>query len=141
MEPGDTVTFHFRLVRGDGKVIDDSFAGGEAHTATLGSGDLEPRLERCLVGLQPGQREVFLLDPGLAFGERDETLVQNLSREDIGDSVSFEPGTWREFSLPNGRHLAGLVLESGSDWVKVDFNHPLAGWPVTLEVEVVAIET
>jgi FKBP-type peptidyl-prolyl cis-trans isomerase SlpA len=141
VELGDIVTFHFKLARGDGKVIDDSFAGGEAHTATLGSGDLEPRLERCLVGLQPGQREVFLLDPGMAFGERDESLVQSLSKEDIGDGISFEPGTWREFSLPNGQRLAGLVLETDSDRVKVDFNHPLAGWPITLEIEVIAIET
>jgi FKBP-type peptidyl-prolyl cis-trans isomerase 2 len=136
---GDTITLHYRLTREDGKVVDDSFADGEALTLTLGSGALEPRLERWLVGLNPGQREVFMLEPALAFGERDESLIQNVDRTDLGTDVEFVPGTWMEFSLPNGQHLSGRVLESGSERVKVDFNHPLAGWGVTLEVEVLKI--
>ena len=34
---------------------------------------------------------------------------------------------------------AGVVRELGDEWVLFDFNHPLAGQPVTFEVRVIGV--
>ena len=44
------------------------------------------------------------------------------------------------FPAPDGSHqYAGVVIEEGGDWLLFDFNHPLAGQPVTFEVQVIGI--
>ena len=35
--------------------------------------------------------------------------------------------------------LAGTVRELGDDWVELDFNHPLAGTPLSFEVHVIGV--
>jgi FKBP-type peptidyl-prolyl cis-trans isomerase 2 len=135
---GDTVRLHFRLEAG-GQVVDDSFAGDPV-TITLGSGELEPRLERWLIGLVPGQRHVFMLEPSLAFGDMDPALIHTLDRADLGEQGDYEPHTLMEFRLPNGQTLAGRILEANEETVKVDFNHPLAGCAVRFEVEILGLE-
>jgi FKBP-type peptidyl-prolyl cis-trans isomerase SlpA len=139
LRPGDRVTLHYRLACGGQEVVNTFPEGPE--TFTLGSGELEGRLEVLLLGLTEGQRLTFDLGPGEAFGPRDEALVHRLPRADFPAHMELAPGHGVQFELPNGQSMMGTVLEVGEETVKVDFNHPLAGLPVTLEVEILAIET
>ena len=50
----------------------------------------------------------------------------------MGDVVQFPP--------PDGQgRYAGVVRECGPDWLLFDFNHPLAGQPVTFEVQLIGV--
>jgi FKBP-type peptidyl-prolyl cis-trans isomerase SlpA len=138
LRPGDRVTLHYRLECGGEEVV-NTFPD-EPETFTLGSGELEGRLETLLLGLTEGQHLTFDLGPGEAFGHRDEALVHTLPRADFHADMELAPGHGVQFDLPNGQSMMGTVLELGEDAVKVDFNHPLAGLPVTLEVQIIAIE-
>lgn len=135
---GDRVTLHYRLGSGEREIV-DTFADAP-ETFTLGSGELEARLEILLLGLEPGQQRTFVLAPGEAFGFRDPALVHVLQRREFPADMTLEPGHGVQFDLPNGQSMMGTVLELTADTVKVDFNHPLAGLPVTLEVRIIAIE-
>lgn len=139
LRPGDRVTLHYRLECGDEEVVNTFPEAPE--TFTLGSGELEARLETLLLGLGEGQHLSFELGPGEAFGHRDEQLVHTLPRADFPADMDLAPGHGVQFDLPNGQSMMGTVLEIGADAVKVDFNHPLAGLPVTLEVRILSIET
>lgn len=138
LRAGDRVTLHYRL-ECDGEEIVNTFPEGP-ETFTLGTGELEGRLETLLLGLTEDQHLTFDLGPGEAFGQRDEALVQTLPRADFPADMELEPGHGVQFELPNGQTMMGTVLELSEDAVKVDFNHPLAGLPVTLEVQIIAIE-
>jgi FKBP-type peptidyl-prolyl cis-trans isomerase SlpA len=138
LRPGDRVTLHYRLASGDEEVV-NTFAD-EPETFTLGSGELEGRLEALLLGLSEGQHLTFHLTPEEAFGQRDEQLVHTLPRADFPAHLDLEPGHGVEFQLPNGQSMMGTVLGLEQDVVQVDFNHPLAGLPVTLEVQILGIE-
>ena len=138
LRPGDRVTMHYRLECGGEEVV-NTFPD-EPETFTLGSGELEGRLEALLLGLEAGQHLTFDLDPGEAFGPRDEQLIHTLPRSDFPADMDLEPGHGVQFDLPNGQGMMGTVLEIGADTVKVDFNHPLAGLPVTLEVQIITVE-
>ena len=69
LRPGGRATLHYRLECGDEEVV-NTFPD-EPETFTLGSGELEGRLETLLLGLTAGQHLTFELDPGEAFGQRD----------------------------------------------------------------------
>jgi FKBP-type peptidyl-prolyl cis-trans isomerase SlpA len=139
LRPGDRVTLHYRLECGGEEVV-NTFPE-DPETFTMGSGELEGRLETLLLGLTEGQHLTFDLEPGEAFGHRDEALVHTLPRADFPAGMELDLGHGVQFDLPNGQSMMGTIRELGEDTVKVDFNHPLAGLPVTMEVQIIAIET
>jgi FKBP-type peptidyl-prolyl cis-trans isomerase SlpA len=136
---GDTLALRYALRPRGGEDLISNFDDAEAETVTLGDGTLAPGLEQWLVGLVPGERHVFLLDPWQAFGESQAELVQTLPRTDLPPESEFQVDQLVEFAMPNGETLAGRVLEVGDDAVKIDFNHPLADLSLEFEVEITSI--
>ncbi|MES2366641.1 MAG: FKBP-type peptidyl-prolyl cis-trans isomerase [Pseudomonadota bacterium] len=138
VQPGDTLTLHFALrVNGDSEV--DSSFGDAPITLTLGDGTLTPNLEYWLMGITPGERHVFQLDPLQAFGDYNAELVQMFPLSDFPADKLPQIDSVIEFSLPNGNTLAGRILALTETHASIDFNHLLAGLPIEFEVEVVSI--
>lgn len=143
IQAGSFLTLHYRLAGPDGAALVDTFAGQPA-TLSLGSGQLAPAMEACLIGLPEGARESFELDAGVAFGARNPEMIQRVKLallHEIGDpDARYEVGDVVQFPTPNGQAAyAGVVRERGGDWLLFDFNHPLAGQPVRLDVHVIGV--
>jgi FKBP-type peptidyl-prolyl cis-trans isomerase SlpA len=136
---GDTIQLRYAIRFRNGDEIVSNFEEAGPDTLTLGDGTLAQSLEQWLIGLKPGERHVFLLEPWQAFGISSEEMVQTLNPQDIPSGMQLEPGTLVEFEMPNGQTLAGSILEITPEGVKVDFNHPLADCPIEFEVEVARI--
>ena len=146
VEPGSFLTLHYRLAGPAGDVI-NTFDGKPA-TLTLGSGELSPAVETCLIGLAEGARASFELPAGAAFGERNPAMLQWLARKvlaEMGEAgAQYQVGDVVQFPTPDGQgQFAGAVCQLRSDErgeaVLFDFNHPLAGQPVTFEVHLIGI--
>ncbi|MBS4098639.1 MAG: FKBP-type peptidyl-prolyl cis-trans isomerase [Sulfuricella sp.] len=137
VQPGDTLTLHFRLAALSGQDLDSTF-GGEPVTLRLGGGELEANLEKCLIGLETGIRYEFTLEPQEAFGFADPALTRVLPRQAFPADLP-PTGSLVEFTQPDGSALAGLVTDISGDQVTVDFNHPLSDCAVRFEVEVLAV--
>lgn len=140
--PGSFLTLHYRLAGPAGDII-NTF-GGKPATLSLGAGELSPAIEACLVGLDEGARSTFELPAGAAFGERSAQMQQWLARKELrqmGDPLeSYAPGEVVQFPTPDGAgQFAGVVVQTRDDAVLFDFNHPLAGQPVTFEVHVIGV--
>ncbi len=146
--PGAFLTLHYRMAGPSGDVI-NTF-GGQPATLTLGAGELSPAVEDKLLGLEEGSRHTFALAPGEAFGERNPEMAQWVARKllnELGDPhEQYSVGDVVEFPAPGGQgSYAGAVreLRLGADGqqeaVLFDFNHPLAGQPVTFEVHVIGV--
>ena len=147
---GSFLTLHYRLAGPGGDII-NTFNDKPA-TLTLGSGELSPAVEQRLIGLEEGARARFEIPPGEAFGERNPEMVQWVARRllnEMGDAAqSYQPGDVVQFPTPDGMgSYAGSVRQVGKtgepgtpgDAVLFDFNHPLAGQPVTFEVHVIGV--
>jgi FKBP-type peptidyl-prolyl cis-trans isomerase SlpA len=142
---GSHVTLHYRLT----VVVDGSerevVSTLDARPATLqiGVGQLSPSLEKCLIGLDEGARASFDLSPGEAYGPRSPELVQTMSRELFDSNAApdggYGPGDVVEFNAPDGGRFAGVLKKRSEDRVVVDFNHPLAGWPLRFSVHVIGV--
>ena len=138
VKPDSLVTLHYRVATGDDTELVSTFDSTPA-TLQLGSGELAPTLERCLVGVGVGERHVFLLEPEQAFGSHNPQLVQRVGLADLPPTATPELHGLIEFASPAGARFTGIVRELDSAAVLVDFNHPLAGKHVRFEVELIGI--
>ena len=143
VEPGSFLTLHYRLSDPDGAAFVDTFAAQPA-TLSLGTGELAPAMEARLLGLAEGSRASFELEAGEAFGERNPELLQRVKRAllaEHGDAdAEYRVGDVVRFPTPDGQaSFAGVVREVERDALVFDFNHPLAGRPVTFEVQLIGI--
>jgi FKBP-type peptidyl-prolyl cis-trans isomerase SlpA len=143
VQPGSFLTLHYRLAGPDGADIINTFPDKPA-TLSLGTGELAPAMEQRLLGLEEGTRRVFEIPAGEAFGERNPQLLQRVKRsliDELGDpDADYHPGDVVQFPTPDGTGAyAGVVREVGDEWILFDFNHPLAGVPVSFEVQLIGV--
>ena len=143
VEPASFLTFHYRLAGPQGDII-NTFNEKPA-TMSLGSGTLSPALEQRLLGLAEGARVVMEIPAGEAFGDRIAEMQQWVARKllsELGDPTEkYAAGDVVQFPTPDGLgSYAGTVLQVNEEGaVLFDFNHPLAGQPVTFEVELIGV--
>jgi FKBP-type peptidyl-prolyl cis-trans isomerase SlpA len=143
IQAGSFLTLHYRLAGPDGGDLINTFADKPA-TLSLGTGELAPAIEARLIGMAEGTRAQFELAPGEAFGERNPELLQRIKRSlmrELGDpDEQYSVGDVVQFPAPNGQGgYAGVVRELGEDWLLFDFNHPLAGQPVSFEIHLIGV--
>ena len=146
VQPGSFLTLHYRLSGPAGDVV-NTFAAAPA-TLTLGTGELAPAVEARLIGIAEGTRTTIELPAGEAFGPRSADMLQWLARKELldmgGADETYVVGDVIKFPTPDGQgEFAGVIVDFRSDSrgeaVLFDFNHPLAGQPVTFEVHVIGV--
>jgi FKBP-type peptidyl-prolyl cis-trans isomerase SlpA len=143
IQPESFLTLHYRLAGPDGADLVNTFRDQPA-TLSLGTGELAPAMEARLLGLAEGAHTTFTLAPGEAFGKRNGEMLQRVALSLLhrfGDpDATYQVGDVVQFPTPDGgASYAGVVREAGDDWLLFDFNHPLAGQPVTFEVQVIGV--
>jgi FKBP-type peptidyl-prolyl cis-trans isomerase SlpA len=79
VQAGSFLTLHYRLAGPQGTLI-NTFEEKPA-TLSLGSGELSPGMEACLMGLEEGVRTTFELQAGVAFGDRNPDMQQWVARK------------------------------------------------------------
>lgn len=140
------VTLHYRIefLSGPaaGAVFADTFEGRPA-TLQMGVGQWAEGMEQALLGLREGDQLEFDLPAALAYGERNPELIQKLTRELVEQSTDpqtpLAPGDMVEFVAPNGGRYSGVLKEFGDSWVLFDFNHPMAGHDLRVEVYILGV--
>ena len=143
VQSGSFLTLHYRLAGPAGDVI-NTFEDKPA-TLSLGTGELSPAMEQHLLGLPEGTHATFELAAGEAFGERNADMQQWVARKllnELGDpDEKYNVGDVVQFPTPDGQgSYAGAVVQVRDDGaVLFDFNHPLAGQPVTFEVQIIVV--
>lgn len=132
------VEIEYRLTNSDGNIIDSS--EGYGPLAYLhGNDNLIPGLEAALEGKCLGDELEVTVAPADGYGERDEDLVRVVARDrfDVaGDEL--EVGMQFQAETEHGIRVF-TITEVGSDAVKVDGNHPLAGETLQFWVKVVGL--
>lgn len=132
------VLMHYTVTLDDGTVADTS-RDDEPLRFVVGDGSLVDTLERTLYGLRAGETRRFQLGPQEAFGFSDLDNVHRLPRADFPDDLPLDPGTIIGFDTPSGEEVPGTIQEVADDVVVVDFNHPLAGYAITFDVEIIEV--
>jgi peptidylprolyl isomerase len=136
---GDTVTVHYtgRLENGD--VFAES-QGAEPIEITIGDGQYIPGFERGVVGMKVGETKTVTLDPEEAFGTRHDELVIKVARNQFPERLLPAIGQQFQIRQEGGEPLEVTVSDLDEETVTLDANHPLAGYTLTFNIQLVAVK-
>lgn len=135
---GDTVHVHYRGTLDDGTEFDSS-EGSDPIVFTIGAGQVIPGFEDAIEGMAPGDKKTERMEAGNAYGDRRDELVFTVGRDQMPEG-EVEVGDMLRVGFPDGSNAAVQVTGVDDKSVTLDANHPLAGKPLTFELELVTIE-
>ena len=132
------VAFHYRLSDGFGALIDSS-SGGLPLVYMHNTNALLPSLERELTGHRVGDALQITIYPEDAYGYADESLVQRVSRERLGQVDDLAVGMRVRAIDCERRARLMTVTALDEETIELDANHPLAGRVLHFEIVIVAV--
>ncbi|AOE83523.1 FKBP-type peptidyl-prolyl cis-trans isomerase [Pseudomonas sp. TCU-HL1] len=135
--PDMEVTLHFAIKLDNGDVVDSTFEKNPA-TFKVGDGNLLPGFESVLFGLKSGDKRVLAIEPEQGFGQYNPQNVQVMPRGNFQD-MELSEGLLIIFNDAANAELPGVVKIVDDTHVTIDFNHPLAGKPLSFEVEILSV--
>ncbi|MGB9080084.1 MAG: peptidylprolyl isomerase [Desulfuromonadaceae bacterium] len=128
---------------GSKKETDDGCGCGSHATGpmefVIGAGQLIPKFEAAVIGLEPGQSITVSIAADDAYGQRADEMVAVIERSEIPAEINPEPGHQMEVILEDGSPLPVLVTEVTDTTITLDGNHPLAGRDLTFTIRLVEI--
>ena len=102
---------------------------------TPGHHEMLPNLEKALTGMKKGDEKRVDLSSDDAFGPYDETKKGVISAESLPPDT--KPGT----ILTTEEGVPFVVTELSGPVASVDFNHPLAGKHLIIDVKILNVES
>jgi FKBP-type peptidyl-prolyl cis-trans isomerase 2 len=136
IQDGSHVRLHYSLFVDD-RLLAMTY-GGKPFEYTHGTGDVVLGIEENLAGLEPGDRKSFDVPPETGYGSRDPSAVTTLPRSALPQSGELCEGDTVTGTI-GGEVVEAIVAHVAGNDVTLDFNHPLAGKTIHLEVEVLEI--
>lgn len=157
---GDRVQVHYTGTLDNGSIFDSSGGSGfvvySPMEFILGEGDLPPKCQKAIVGLEPGQSIKVRVACRDAYGPRDESLVFTAPREEVNPkeelleswrypngkkTLPFNPrkGDQMEIALMDGNTLPVVVVGVSDTTFTFDANHPLAGQDLNFDIKLIHI--
>jgi len=98
-----------------------------------------PDLGAKLVGLCEGDERLIRLSPREAFGDWDLGAVLTIQESRLAGDTCLEDGMMLQIESSSGLTSLCRPYRVTEDRVALDFNHPLAGEPLTLFVPIVRV--
>jgi FKBP-type peptidyl-prolyl cis-trans isomerase SlyD len=135
IEKDTVVTVTARIHDAKGKLLDD----GKTARAYLhgGYGNTLRGIEAALENQEKGFTATLTLQPALAFGERDETLVTSIPKSQFPPGVKV--GGQLEGRTDDGQPRVFHVMKIKGPEVHLDGNHPLAGKALRFTIKVTGV--
>lgn len=126
-----SLIYELRENNSQGKVI-EALEENNPMTFVFGTGRLLAHFEENLLALQKGDLFKFGLDSALAYGERSEDMIINIPLsvfETDGriDENICQVGNEVPMMDKEGNRINGIINEITDTYVRMDFNHPMAG--------------
>lgn len=131
------ITIDYELKSADGEILDSSDENG-ALSYIHGAGYLVPGIERALEGKKIGDAIQTVVSPEDGYGEYDEDLVFEVTKDDFEKDVEIFEGL--EFQAEIGEEVRlCTVVAIENDAITIDANHPLSGEELHVRAKVLEI--
>ena len=116
------VSIHYTLTNDKGETLDSS-AGADPLVYLHGNGNLIPGLERALVGKQAGDKVIVKIAPADAYGEFDQSLIQQVPLRSFKGVGKVQAGMQFQVQANGGPRMVTVTKVVG-DMVTVDVTPP-----------------
>ncbi len=134
---GKHVSLEYTMKLDDQSVVDTN-VGGEPLKVTQGKHELVPGLEKAIEGMTPGEKKTVTVAPTEAYGAVDPKAFQEVDKNMLPPE-SAKVGTQLEGKTADGKTVYPRIAEVKHDTVVLDFNHPLAGKTLHVDVKVLEV--
>jgi peptidylprolyl isomerase len=138
--PNTVVTMDYTLRLDSGDVVDSS-EGKAPLSFAYGKEQIIPGLERGLMGMQPGEQKEIRVEVEDAYGPRRPDAVQEVPLDRFPDDITPTPGLELSVRGPQGEDVPFVISGVSETHATLDFNHRLAGQPLTFSITVVDVKT
>jgi peptidylprolyl isomerase len=138
-QEGDTVTVTFQGVLDDGSVFDES-NDSEPLIFVLGENEVLPGMEIAVLGMEVGDRKTVTIPPEQGYGVHQTKLIEEVNIEALPKDIQLDVGGQLEVTAVDGTSFRLVIVKLNEQKVTLDGNHPLAGVPLTLQIELVSID-
>ena len=125
-EIGDLVTVEYTATLADGSLFDQSKDYDKLYN-----------FEKNELGMHKGEQKKVLLSPETAYGLSNPQKIELIPLDNFPSGSRLRVG----MSLPakdssNGEQVQGRIMNITEEGVLVDFNHPMAGESLWMDVKV-----
>ena len=87
--------------------------------------------------MEPGETKTATIPPEEAYGPHREDMTLTVDRSQFPEEINPEPGQQLQVQQPDGRAAIVVVSDVTESTVTLDANHPLAGQPLTFDIQLV----
>jgi len=138
VKDGDTVKVHYtgKLKNGD---VFDSSREQEPFEFTVGNKAVIPGFEKGVLGMEVGDTKTIEIPPEDAYGEKQDELVVEVKKSEFPKDITPTIGQRLQIKQGDGNPIVVTVTDLTEDSITLDANHPLAGYTLFFDVEVVDI--
>lgn len=136
---GKKVKVHYKGTLDDGTQF-DSTEGKEPLEFVVGENKIIPGFEESVKGMEEGEQKDFQLSPDQAYGERNEQMVQEVSKSQLPENMEIQEGMMLMLKGPDGQQIPAKVVEDKGETFTLDINHPLAGQNLNFNVKLEKVE-
>ncbi|QTA81047.1 Peptidyl-prolyl cis-trans isomerase, FKBP-type [Desulfonema limicola] len=135
---GNLVKIHYNIKLDNGETAGTT-RGGQPLSFTIGKGKVMKKLEQGIIGMQLNESRTIKIEPEHGFGQRNESLVLKVKKEEIQTQMEIAPGRTIQYKSETGESVNFIIRDFDEHTVTIDGNHPFAGENLTFEVVLVAI--
>jgi len=132
------ILVHISMKLSDGSAADSTKVNNKPAKIIMGDQSISAAFEAELLGMATGTSREFSLEAVDAFGESNPDNIHYMDVDKFSVEVPAKVGNIITFSQPGGE-LPGMIKEINGSSVTIDFNHPLAGQPVTFIIDLIEI--
>ena len=139
VKDGDTVKVHYTGKLDNGDVFDTS-RERDPFEFKLGDEAVIPGFEKGVVGMGVGDSKTIEISPDDAYGAKKEELVVEVQKSELPEDIIPSLGQRLQIRQQDGNPIVVTITDMDEDNITLDANHPLAGYTLFFDVELVEIK-
>ncbi len=136
---GTRVLVHYTGTLDDGTQFDSS-RGREPLEVVLGQNMVIPGFEKAIAAMKPGQTVTVRIPEAEAYGPHNENMLVTFPRSSFPADIPAALGEQLILRSPEGHEVPALIVDVNETEISLDANHPLAGFDLTFEIELISVE-
>ncbi len=131
------VGMHYTLTDEYGSIFETT-VGSKPFYYFHGVGSMIPGIERETEGMKPGDVKHLFLSPNDGYGEREADHVLTLPIDLFDEPDGLRVGMRIRINFDD-KTAFFTVLKKSDDEITLDGNHPLAGFNLSINIEIVSV--
>ncbi len=137
-EKMDTVTVQYKGTLADGTLFDES-PEEQPLKFIIGKNEVIPGFEEAVEGMFKGETRSFKVPCEKAYGARKPELIETVKLSDLPADLELQEGGQLEVTQQDDSVFRVKVTELTDTHVTLDANHPLAGYDLIFEIELLDV--